>query len=162
MKLLFTIFSLLLITSCSTVQNYSNNQLNQNFYKNKTLIFELHPSSQLIIAKSGPSAGIFMQPDSKETFKEALAELANETKLNLKTNESEESNVIVKIKDINWKFGLSSAEMITDINFITDNTEYPVRGSFKNFSGGSEKNNLRKSFKNAVYNFLIELQKNKN
>ncbi len=159
MKSLFTLFSIFLLASCSTVQNYSNNQLNQDYFKNKTLIFELHPSSQLIIARSGPNAGIFMQPDSKETFREAVMELANETKVNLKTNEFQESNVIVKIKDINWKFKLSSAEMITDINFITDNTEYPVTGSFKNFSGGSEKNNLKKSFKNAVYNFLIELQK---
>lgn len=159
MKSLFTLVSIFLLASCSTVQNYSNNQLNQDYFKNKTLIFELHPSSQLIIAKSGPSAGIFMQPDSRETFKEALTELANETKVNLKTNEFQDSNVMVKIKDINWKFKLSSAEMITDINFITDNTEYPVTGSFKNFSGGSEKNNLKKSFKNALYNFLIELQK---
>ncbi|WP_312083044.1 hypothetical protein [Epilithonimonas hominis] len=133
--------------------------MNQDYYKNKVLVFELHPSSQLIIAKSGPSAGIFMQPNTKETFKEAVIELANETKLNLKTNDTEESNVVVKIKDINWIFKLSSAEMITEINFITDNTEYPVNGNFKNFSGGSEKNNLKKSFKNAIYNFLIELQK---
>ncbi len=159
MKSLFTLVSIFLLASCSTVQNYSNNQLNQDYYKNKVLVFELHPSSQLIIAKSGPSAGIFMQPNTKETFKEAVIELANETKLNLKTNDTEESNVVVKIKDINWIFKLSSAEMITEINFITDNTEYPVNGNFKNFSGGSEKNNLKKSFKNAIYNFLIELQK---
>ncbi|HAP95424.1 hypothetical protein [Epilithonimonas hominis] len=159
MKILSILISLFLLVSCSTVQNYTNNNLNQDYYKNKVLVFELHPSSQLIIAKSGPSAGIFMQPNTKETFKEAVIELANETKLNLKTNDTEESNVVVKIKDINWIFKLSSAEMITEINFITDNTEYPVNGNFKNFSGGSEKNNLKKSFKNAIYNFLIELQK---
>lgn len=159
MKYLSFLFFLFIVTSCSTVQNYTTNNLNQDYYNKKALVFELHPSSQLIIAKSGPRAGIPIAPDAKETFKEAVAELAQETRLNLKTNESEESNVIVKIKDINWKFKLSSAEMITDINFITDNTEYPVIGSFKNFSGGSEKNNLKKSFKNAIYNFLIELQK---
>lgn len=159
MKYLTLLICLSVVFSCSTVQNYTSNNLNQEYYKNQKLVFELHPSSQLIIAKSGPRAGIPMSPDTRETFKEAVAELANETKINLKTNETEESNVVAKIKDINWKFKLSSAEMITDINFITDNTEYPTVGSFKNFSGGSEKNNLKKSFKNALYNFLLELQK---
>ncbi len=159
MKYLFLLLSALLFTSCASVQNYTNNNLNQDYYKNKILIFELHPSSQLIIAKSGPSAGIFMQPNTRETFKEAIKELADETKINIKNNDIEESNVIVKIKDINWKFKLSSAEMVTEINFITNNTEYLTTGNFKNFSGGSEKNNLKKSFKNAIYNFLIELQK---
>ncbi|MBW8522725.1 hypothetical protein K0U91_14545 [Chryseobacterium chendengshani] len=156
-KLLYFLFLVSLI-SCSTVQNYTSNELNPEYYREKNLTFQ---TGAQIINMEGAYVGNVAQPDFKETFAAAVLEMAEETKLNLKTGSYPDSNIDVKVLEANWDFKLSSAELITKINFHTSFGNYETVGKFKNAGGGSERKNLKNSFKNAIYNFLMEYQKRK-
>jgi len=150
-----------LTISCSSIQNYSQNDLDLEFYREKTLVFQMTSTGFQHINMEGAYMGSVAKPDFKETFAEAVSEMAEETKLNLKTGVFPESNIDVKVLDANWRFKLSSAELTTKINFHTSFGNYESVGTFKNGSGGSERKNLKKSFKNCIYNFLLDYQKRK-
>lgn len=147
--------------SCSSVQNYSQNNLDLEYYREKTLTFQITSTGVQHINMEGTYAGSVAQPNFKETFAEAVSEMAEETKLNLKISVYPESNIDVKVLDANWRFKLSNAELTTKINFHTSFGNYESMGTFKNAGGGSERKNLKKSFKNCIYNFLLDYQKRK-
>ena len=159
-KILYLLF-LISVVNCSSVQNYTKNNLDLTFYENKAVIFQLTSTGVRNVNMEGMYAGITEQPNFEETFAEAVDELAKETKLNLKTDTYPNSNIDVKVLDATWKFGLSSAELTTKINFHTSTGNHEIVGKFKNASGGSKTKNLKKSFKNAIYNFLLDYQKAK-
>jgi hypothetical protein len=165
-----TLFLTLLISflfiNCGSKSNYTKNTLNKGFYENKTIYFTLNSKSLDKMSFKGPRMGVEVQPNVKKVFKESIEELALETKLNLKfvetpTNISNtEVLVDVEITEILWSFGLSVATMNTSAIYKTqaDNKVYNIKGIRKS-GGGAENNNLRKSLKNATYNFLKELEK---
>ena len=168
--ILLTVITMLTLLSCGTSHNYTNSTLNKNFYDGKTIYFQLNTKSQNTINFSGMVGTVFggiAQPNVEETFKLSIKELANETNLNLKFIESfdevdgEEPLIIdTDISIINWHFGFSVATLKTVINFknIRDNREIQATGIRKS-GGGDEMNNLKKSLKDATYNYLKEYQK---
>ncbi|MCR4030111.1 MULTISPECIES: hypothetical protein [Flavobacterium] len=106
------------------------------------------------------------RPDIIETFNESVSELAKETKINLKVKYFKNQavndaniNVDAEITDITWMFDLSSATMVSTINYKIGDKVYKKIGLYKNMSGGSEKRNLIRSLKTAHYSLLQELQK---
>jgi|GEM_PF-1486079 len=147
--------------SCSSVQNYTKNDLDLSYYQDKKLAFQLTSTGVQYVNMEGAYMGITEQPNFDETFAEAVDEMAKETNLNLRTDIYPNSNIDVKVLDATWKFGLSSAELTTKINFHTSFGNYESIGRFKNASGGSKTKSLKKSFKNAIYNFLLDYQKRK-
>jgi hypothetical protein len=160
MKKIFYGFLLLSAVSCGSVQNYTKNDLKQNFFEEKMMTFNLNSASVQYINVTGPHMGTSSQPDVNEVFKLAIEELKKETKIDLKiANSISQANIEAQIVDINWKFGLSSAEMITIVNFNTNGKTFTSTGKFKNMGYGEASNILRKSLKNAIYNFLMEYQK---
>ncbi|MFV8347898.1 hypothetical protein [Flavobacterium sp. ZB4P13] len=166
MKKLAILF-LFTLVSCSTVSNYTKNTLNTDFFKNKTIVFTLNSNSKEQLNYEGPRAGYARPPNAKEVYRESIEELAKETKLNLKFEETEreilssEIHIDAEITGMKWIFTLSSATMKTDVNYVSkkENKLFKITGSYRNMSGGSEKNNLRKSFKNANYLLLKEIEK---
>lgn len=157
----------LIFVNCGSVSDYTKNTLNQEFFKGKTIKFILDDKGVNKLSYEGPRMGVEVQPNVKEVFKESIEELALETKLNLKfienPNDISDSEMIVeaKITQALWSFGFSKATMKTTVTYkITsnDNKTYQVNGIRKS-GGGAENNNLRKSLKNANYNFLKELEK---
>lgn len=158
--LIFSLFS------CATKSNFSKNNLNQEYFKDKTIVFSVNENSVKSIKKSGPRAGMERRPDINETFNESVAELAKETKINLKvkyfknqTINDANINIDAEITDISWMFDLSSATMVSTINYKIGDKVYKKIGLYKNMSGGSEKRNLIRSLKTAHYSLLQELQK---
>ena len=168
--ILLTVITTLILLSCGTSHNYTNNTLNKNFFDGKTFYFKLNPKSQNEIKFSGLVGTIFggiAQPNVKETFKLSIEELASETKLDLKfmenNNEIYGNQTLIidtDISEINWHFGFSVATLKTVINFknIRDNREIQATGIRKS-GGGDEMNNLKKSLKDATFNYLKEYQK---
>ncbi|WBV53112.1 hypothetical protein [Chryseobacterium gambrini] len=155
------VYGLLLFSAigCGSVENYTQNDLRQEFFQEKMMVFTLSSASVKYINVTGPHSGYPSNPDVNEVFKQAVAELAEETHLNLKTADHiSQASIDVKILDIDWHFGLSRTDMITKLNFNTNGKNYESTGHFKNF-GGSAGNNLKRSFKNAIYNFLLTYQK---
>jgi hypothetical protein len=115
----------------------------------------------------GTVLGGVVQPNVKETFQLSLNELANETNVKLKFIENSEEitdkDALVfdaDISEINWHFGFSVATLKTVVNYknISNNKEIQTTGIRKS-GGGDEKNNLKKSLKDATYNFLKEYEK---
>lgn len=158
-KLLLGLF-LTSVTVCLSAQSSSSKSINKDYYKDKTLIFNYNTSSVENFNVEGPHAGMFIQPDVKKTFEEAVSEMAKETKINLINSvDSDSDHIDSKILDITWQFQLFSAELTTKVNFNVNNQNYMSTGSFKNMGGGSERKNLKKALKNSIYNFLIEYQK---
>ncbi|WP_269236815.1 hypothetical protein [Flavobacterium flavigenum] len=169
----FTIFLIVLtLTSCGTSHNYSNNDLKKHFFDGKIIYFKLNNKSKKSINFSGMVVGLgggIRQPNVKETFKLSIEELAIETNLRLKfienseTTEGQSSNDIViesDIAEINWHFGFSVATLKTLVKYknTSNNQEISTNGIRKS-GGGDEKNNLKKSLKDATYNFLKEFEK---
>lgn len=164
--LFLTLLISFILISCGSSSDYTKNTLNKSFYENKTVYFTLNSKSLDKISFKGPRMGFENQPNVKKVFKESIEELASETKLNLKFVENgtntfnSELLVDVEITEILWSFGFSSATMNTSAIYKTqpENKIYNVKGIRKS-GGGAENNNLRKSLKNATYNFLKELEK---
>ncbi len=168
----FTVFLILLsLTSCGTSHNYSNNDLKKQFFDGKIICFKLNDKSKNSINFSGMVAtvgGGIRQPNVKETFKLSIEELAIETNLKLKFIENSETtennNVMViesDIAEINWHFGFSVANLKTLVKYKnTSNNQEIITNGIRKSGGGDEKNNLKKSLKDATYNFLKELEKN--
>jgi hypothetical protein len=168
MKTLQTLSVLLLLSlaGCATSSDFTKNNLKSEFFKNKTIVFTFDQKSKQSVGYSGPRAGIEHQPDVKKVFEQSIEELARETKLDLKFEEiggatnSLETNVNADVTEILWKFNLSSATMNTAISYTTDNNLVAkINSSYKNMSGGNEKNNLLRCFKIANYSLLKELEK---
>lgn len=158
-KLLFGLFFTSAVV-CLSAQNSASNTLNKEYFKEKTLVFTYNTSSVENFNVEGPHAGMFIQPDVKKTFEEAVSEMAKETKINLiNGNDSSADQIDSKILDITWEFKLFSAELTTKVNFNVNNQNYMSTGSFKNMGGGSERKNLKKALKNSIHNFLLEYQK---
>lgn len=161
--------SVLLIFSlfgCATSSNFTKNNLKNEFFKNKTIVFTFDEKSKQSVAYSGPRTGIEHQPDVKKVFQQSIEELAAETKLDLKFKEisnetsSSQTNVNADVTEILWAFSLSSATMNTVINYTIDNNQLDkINSSYKNMTGGNEKNNLLRCFKIANYSLLKELEK---
>ena len=158
------------LTACGTFHNYTNNSLNKNFYAEKSIYFKLNPKSQNQInftGMYGTVLGGVMQPNVKETFQLSLNELASETNVRLKFIENSEEitdkNAVVfdtDISEINWHFGFFVATLKTVVNYknISNSKEIQTTGIRKS-GGGDEKNNLKKSLKDATYKFLKEYEK---
>lgn len=168
----FTILLILLsLASCGTSHNYSNNDLKKHFFDGKIIYFKLNDKSKNSINFSGmvgTVGGGIRQPNVKETFKLSIEELAIETNLKLKfieNSETTENNDVIVIEsdiaEINWHFGFSVATLKTLVKYknTSNNQEISTNGIRKS-GGGDEKNNLKKSLKDATYNFLKELEKN--
>lgn len=160
-KILFAllIFSLIL-TGCASKKHYSSADIKNPAINGKTIIFSLTPASrETKIKKSGPAIGALQQQDNEKIFKEAIAELAKETQLDLRYSESAASTTEIAFNSdvtaLRWKFGFSSASMESDIIFTdSNNKEYKITGLFKNSSGGSEEKHMHRSFKNAIFQLL--------
>jgi len=158
---------LFFLISCATTSNFSKNDLKNEYFKNKTIIFTFNQNSENFVSYDGPRAGLEHQPNVKEVFKKSIEELAVETKLDLKFKETyaeannSETHIDAEIKEILWVFNLSSATMKTSINYNLKNKNkvYKINSSYKNMTGGDEKNNLIRSFKIANYSLLKELEK---
>ncbi|MBP4139669.1 hypothetical protein [Flavobacterium geliluteum] len=158
--LIFSLFS------CATKSNFSKNNLNKEYFKDKTIVFSFNENSVKSTKKSGPRAGIEKRPNINQTFNESVTQFAKETKINLKIkyfkNEiinNSDINVDVEITDISWMFNLSSATMVSTLNYKIGNKVYKKVGIYKNMSGGSEKKHIIRSLKTAHYSLLQELQK---
>ena len=170
LKPLFLILLTLALVSCGTNSNYTQNNLNKNFYNGKTIYFMYGYDSKDFISYKGMHASVLgpdLPPDVKKVFRESIEELATETKLNLKVadnldniNDPSAVLVYVNIKEILWSFGFSVATLKTDV-------KYTIKPSYKEYNtigirksgGGDPSNNVRKSLKVATYNFLKELEK---
>ncbi|MCW1147518.1 hypothetical protein [Flavobacterium lacisediminis] len=165
------IFSTILILfSCGTSHNYTMNNLNQNFYQNKTIYFILDTNSIKEVKMSGLyTTTIFddnYPPIVEDVFKESIEELAKETKFDLKfikdRNNISSNEIVVeaKISEISWHFGFSRATFRTKLeyNILNSNDIYETDGIRKS-GGGSKTNNLRKSLKDANYKFLKKFEK---
>ncbi|GEN71611.1 MULTISPECIES: hypothetical protein [Chryseobacterium] len=169
-RFLLLLAATIALTACGTSHNYTNNSLNKNFYAEKPIYFKLNPKSQTLInftGMHGTVLGGVVQPNVKETFQLSLNELANETNVKLKFIENSEEitdkDALVfdaDISEINWHFGFSVATLKTVVNYknISNNKEIQTTGIRKS-GGGDEKNNLKKSLKDATYNFLKEYEK---
>ena len=76
----------------------------------------------------------------------------------------ENDNVLIMESDIskiNWHFGLSVATLKTVIKYRNTHNNKEINAiGIRKSAGGNEKNNLKKSLKDATYNFLKELEKN--
>ncbi|EIA08326.1 hypothetical protein [Flavobacterium frigoris] len=161
-----SVLLLLSLVGCATSSDFTKNNLNNDFFKNKKIVFTFNENSKKAVAYSGPKAGIERQPDVKEVFKQSIEELAKETKLDLKFNEfgnsnsNSDTNVNADVTEILWTFNLSSATMSTVINYKINNNEVDtINSSYKNMTGGNEKNNLLRCFKIANYSALKKLEK---
>ena len=75
---------LLSLVGCATNSSFTKNNLKNEYFKDKTIVFTLNENSKKSVSYSGPRAGDERQPDVKEAFKIAIEELAKETKLDLK------------------------------------------------------------------------------
>jgi ribosomal protein L31E len=166
LKIILVLFCLTLV-NCGSASDYTKNTLNQQFFKGKTIKFILDNTGVNTISFEGPKMGFIVQPNFKDVFRESIEELAQETKLNLRfienRNEISDSEIIVeaKITQALWSFGFSKATMKTTVTYkvkSTNDKTYQINGIRKS-GGGAENNNLRKSLKNANYNFLKELEK---
>lgn len=157
---------LLSLVGCATSSDFTKNNLNAAFFKNKTVVFSFDENSKKSVSYSGPRAGIERQPDVKKVFAQSIEELAKETKLDLKFKESGtgtnslETNVNADVTLILWKFNLSSATMNTAISYTIDGKKVDqINTGYKNMTGGNENNNLLRCFKIANYSLLKELEK---
>lgn len=165
--LLFAVATILI--SCGTSHNYTNNTLDKNFYAEKTIYFKLNPKSQNQINFTGMHGTIFgstVQPNVKETFKLSLNELASETNIKLKyidnPEEITDKDPVIfdaDISEINWHFGFSVATLKTVVNYKNSNNKEITTTGIRKSGGGDEMNNLKKSLKDATYNFLKEYEK---
>ncbi len=170
LKITFLFTLIITLISCGTSHNYANKTLNRNYYENKTIYFKLNPKSQNQINFTGMVGTVFggiIQPNVKQTFEKAIIELADETKFNLKFIENyseinEKDNLIfdTNISEINWHFGFSVATLKTVTNFKEVNTNKEIKTiGIRKSGGGDEMNNLKKSLKDATFNFLKEFEK---
>lgn len=170
MKILFLLLITITLNSCGTSHNYANKTLNKKNYNDKTIYFKVNPKSQNSITFNGMVGTIgrgIIQPNVKETFRLSIKELANETKLKLKVIENnneinDEKSLVIDtdISEIKWHFGFSVATLKTLVIYknSTNNSEIKTTGIRKS-GGGNEMNNLKKSLKDATFNFLKELEK---
>ncbi len=170
LKFLLLFVAAITLIGCGTSHNYTNKTLNKNFYAEKSIYFKLNPKSQNQINMTGTVGTIFgptPSPDVKETFKLSINELASETKIKLKFIENSEEItdkdpliIDADISEINWHFGFSIATLKTVVNYktLTDNKEIKTTGIRKS-GGGDKTNNLKKSLKDATFNFLKEYEK---
>ncbi len=170
LKVLFLFIITITLISCGTSHNYTNNNLNKNFYEGKSLYFKLNTKSQNQINFTGMVGSVFgiVQPNVKETFQLSIDELANETKVKLKfienfeeINDKEALIFDTDISEINWHFGFSVATLKTIVNYknINNNSTDIKTIGIRKSGGGDEKNNLKKSLKDATYKLLQELEK---
>lgn len=169
LKILFLLLITLLLISCGTSHNYTNRPLNKVFYGERTVYFKINPRSQKSITFSGmvgTIGGIF-QPNVKETFRISINELASETNLKLKFienfDEIEDKKALLidtDIAEIKWHFGFSVATLKTEVVYKNVNNDSEIKTTgIRKSGGGNEMNNLKKSLKDATYNFLKELEK---
>ena len=168
-KLLLLILVSIILVSCGTSHNYTNNNLNKSFYQGKSIYFKLNPKSQNQINFSGMVGtvlGGIIQPNVKETFKKSIEELASETNLKLKFIENSEKIIDKEsivfdtdISEISWHFGFSIATLKTNVIYKnTNNGNEIITNGIRKSGGGDEMNNLKKSLKNATFKFLKELE----
>ena len=107
------------------------------------------------------------QPNIKETFKVSIKELVSETKLKLKFIENSERIsdkdfliIDTDISEINWHFYFSVSTLRTLVKYTnTHNNNEIITTGVRKSGGGNEMNNLKKSLKDAVFNFLKEFEK---
>lgn len=163
--ILISIFSASIILSCGTAHNYSSKGLNKNLYEGKTFYFSLNPQSKQEIKLSGLHGtilGPYRPPNIEETFVLALKELTSETGISLQYIGNAEASDDIKpflfdttISEISWHFGFSVATLKTVTNFknVFNSKELETSGIRKS-GGGDEMNNLKKSLKDATFNFL--------
>lgn len=160
-KLFYALLIAIIFSSCATQKHYSGSDITNPAVNGKTIIFTAtEASNSTQIVKDGFAIGKLKQQKNIEIFKGAIAELAKETKLDLRYDDATNSNskekfVTSDITALRWKFTFSTATMESDIIFTDANAKtYMVTGSFRNGSGGRESKNLHRSFKNALYQFL--------
>ncbi|WP_291286321.1 hypothetical protein [Flavobacterium sp.] len=168
-KNLFLLLIALLLISCGTSHNYTNRPLNKVFYGDKTIYFKINPRSQKSITFSGMVGSVgggIIQPNVKETFRVSINELASETNLDLKFienfDEIDDKNSLLIDTDISvikWHFGFSVATLKTEVVYKNVNNDNEIKTTgIRKSGGGNEMNNLKKSLKDATYNFLKELE----
>ena len=141
----------------------------EEFYKEKTICFKLNSKSKNQINFSGMVVSIrgIKQPNIKETFKVSIKELVSETKLKLKFIENSERIsdkdfliIDTDISEINWHFDFSVSTLRTLVKYTnTHNNNEIITTGVRKSGGGNEMNNLKKSLKDAVFNFLKEFEK---
>jgi hypothetical protein len=163
--IVLSFFTTLILLSCGTAHNYSNKGLNKTFYEGKTLYFTLDPESKKEITLSGLHGNIlgpYMPPNVEETFKLALKELTAETGISLqylnRSDANSDTNPLIfdtNISEISWHFGFSVATLKTVTNFKNLSTAKELQTTgIRKSGGGDEMNNLKKSLKDATFNFL--------
>lgn len=168
--LFFTLLISFFFARCGSSSDYTNKPLNKVFYGDKTIYFKINARSQKLITFSGMVGTIgrgVIQPNVEETFRLSINELASETNLKLKfiekPSEIDDKKALVidtNISEIQWHFGFSVATLKTGVIYknTNNNSEITTTGIRKS-GGGNEVNNLKKSLKDATYNFLKELEK---
>lgn len=168
--ILMSIVTAVILASCGTTHNYTNKGLDKNFYQGKTLYFTLNPQSKKEITLSGlygTILGPYVPPDVEKTYELALKELTMETGVSLQYIGNAEVSDEIKpfvfdttISEISWHFGFSVATLKTVTNFknVSNGREIETTGIRKS-GGGDEMNNLKKSLKDATFNFLKAYEK---
>lgn len=167
-KLIFTIF-IASLTSCASTK--IAHEFNNDSIKNKRIYFTLSDKSDDVkIKEEGPNIGKLILPNVRDAFRNSVEELSKETQLDTRFsysyNQTDSSIIHIEatITETIWKFTLSSATMISYVNYKIDGIDktYQTIGLFNNMWGGSEKNHLTKSLKNANFKLLRELDKTEN
>ncbi|MRX41372.1 hypothetical protein GJU43_18950 [Flavobacterium sp. LC2016-23] len=168
--LFFTLLISFLFFSCGSSSDYTNKPLDKVFYGDKTIYFKINPRSQKLITFSGmvgTIGGGIIQPNVEEAFRLSINELASETTLKLKfiknSGEIEDEKALlidINISEIQWHFGFSVATLKTGVIYKNVNNDSEIKTTgIRKSGGGNEMNNLKKSLKDATYNFLKELEK---
>jgi hypothetical protein len=168
LKILFATVVILTLVNCGSKSNYTKNTLDKDFYQSKTIYFTLNQKSKTTMDVKGgmPVLGGYKPPNVAEVFIASIQELADETQIDLRFTETPEKIaknemlIDVEILEITWKFGMSVATLKTNVNYkLANQSELINTVGIRKSGGGSERNNLRKSLKNATYNFLLAFEK---
>ncbi len=155
---------ILLILSTLILSCKSHKEINRLAYElkcDKTIEFIFDKQSNTVqIEKVGPSIGESKIPNYELTFNQAVEELNENIKSEIKVTETigfptdSILKVKVKIDKIIWNFRTADAVMSTDIIFYFDNKEIKTTGTNTTYMHGTKKGNLRKSIKSGIYEFL--------
>lgn len=155
------------LSGCS-ISNYSKSEFNKDKLKNKTVVFYMDSSNDTVrVNKKGlfiPIPFTGKPVYNREIFRESLADLAEETQVNLKYSDtlraSNDSVIYINTNLLNntWKASFFHITMLSDINYkVRDNETYTQKGRYRNYFGGHGLTFLYKSYKNANFQIVKKL-----
>lgn len=152
-----------LVFGCKTKRTF---YLDNEFLKEKTIIFSLHEKSDYQdVVKVGEHIGNSKDPNVREVFRESIQELDELNQANLmysSTYNFPSDSIIsvnVTIKKIVWEFNEPTATMNVFLEYQMENKTIDIVGvnQFKLFVVGTKTGNLKKGFRDANIQFLATI-----